>query len=141
MDGSPIMTERAISLPFSFDSSGSVSYSTDEKKILQDRVVLVVMTRINERVMRPTYGSEAANALFENSSSAGSLLKDTIATAFSNWLSDLILTDVAVSIDPIDGYVVAEIFYRYNPIENEQSVKIKTAILSRTGEVLLEVQD
>jgi phage baseplate assembly protein W len=135
------MTERAISLPFSFDSAGAVAYSTDEKKILQDRVVLVVMTRINERVMRPTYGSEAANALFENGSSASSLLKDTIATAFSNWLSDLILTEVDVSIDPIDGYVVAEIFYRYNPIENEQSVKIKTAILSRTGEVLLEVQD
>lgn len=135
------MTERAISLPFSFDSSGSISYSADEKKILQDRVVLVVMTRINERVMRPTFGSETSNALFENSSSASSLIKDTVATAFSNWLSDLILTDVAVSIDPTDGYVVAEIFYRYNPIENEQSVKIKTAILSRTGEVLLEVQD
>lgn len=134
------MTERAISLPFSFDSAGSVSYTTDEKKIWQDRVVLVVMTRLNERVMRPTFGSEASNSLFENASSATGLLKDTIATAFSNWLKDLILTDVSVYTDPTDGYLVAEIFYRYNPIENEQSVKIKTAILSRTGEVILEVQ-
>jgi phage baseplate assembly protein W len=134
------MTERAMSLPFSFDSSGSVSYTTDEKKIWQDRVVLVVMTRLNERVMRPTFGSESSNSLFENTSSASGLLKDTIATAFSNWLKDLILTDVSIYTDSTDGYIVAEIFYRYNPIENEQSVKIKTAILSRTGEVILEVQ-
>lgn len=134
------MTERAMSLPFSFDSAGSVSYTTDEKKIWQDRVVIVVMTRLNERVMRPTFGSEASSSLFENTSAATSLLKDTIATAFSNWLKDLVLTDVSVYTDPADGALVAEIFYRYNPIENEQSVKIKTAILSRTGEVILEVQ-
>lgn len=134
------MTERAISLPFSFDSAGSISYTTDEKKIWQDRVVLIVMTRLNERVMRPTYGSEASNSLFENTNSAINLLKDTIATAFSNWLKDLILVDVSVYTDAADGYLVAEIFYKYNPVENEQSVKIKTAILSRTGEVLLEVQ-
>lgn len=134
------MTERAISLPFSFDSAGSIAYSTDEKKIWQDRVVLVVMTRLNERVMRPTFGSEASNSLFENASSATGLLKDTITTAFSNWLKDLILIDVSVYTDAEDGYLVAEIFYKYNPIENEQSVKIKTAILSRTGEVILEVQ-
>ena len=134
------MTERAMSLPFSFDSSGSVSYTTDEKKIWQDRVVLVVMTRLHERVMRPTFGSEASNSLFENTSSASGLLKDTIATAFSNWLKDLILTDVSVYTDTTDGFLVAEIFYKYNPVENEQSVKIKTAILSRTGDVILEVQ-
>jgi phage baseplate assembly protein W len=134
------MTERAISLPFSFDSAGSISYTTDEKKIWQDRVVLIVMTRLNERVMRPTFGSEASNSLFESTDSAINLLKDTIATAFSNWLKDLILVNVSVYTDAADGYLVAEIFYKYNPIENEQSVKIKTAILSRTGEVLLEVQ-
>ncbi len=134
------MTERAISLPFSFDSAGSVAYTTDEKKIWQDRVVLVVMTRINQRVMRPTYGSEAGNLLFESISAAKELLNDTIATAFSKWLKDLILTDVKIFLDPDDGYMTAEISYKYNPIENEQSVKIKTAILSRTGEVLLEVQ-
>lgn len=134
------MTERAISLPFSFDSSGSVSFTGDEKKIWQDRVVLVVMTRLKERVMRPTFGSNGANSVFENTSSASNLLKDTIATAFSNWLKELILTDVVISTDTAEGYLVAEIFYKYNPTENEQSVKIKTAILSRTGEVLLEVQ-
>lgn len=134
------MTERAISLPFSFDSSGAVSYTSDPKKIWQDRVVLVVMTRLNERVMRPTFGSQSSSSLFESYGSATGLLKDTIATAFSNWLKELTLINVSVYTDTIDGYLVAEIFYKYNPNENEQSVKIKTAILSRTGEVLLEVQ-
>ena len=134
------MTERAISLPFSFDSSGSVSYTVDQKKIWQDRVVLVVMTRINERVMRPTFGSQASASLFESSGSASGLIKTAVSTAFSNWLKDLSLVDVKVYTDAADGYLVAEISYKYNPNENEQSVKIKTAILSRTGDVLLEVQ-
>ena len=59
------MTSRAISLPFSFDSSGGVSYTTDNKKMWQDRVVLVVMTLLKERVMRPTFGSSAKATVFE----------------------------------------------------------------------------
>jgi hypothetical protein len=133
------MVQRAISLPFSFDASGSVSYSEDDKKIWQDRVVLVVMTRLNERLMRPTFGSTAAEALFENIDASSSLIKQAVATAFSNWLQDLILTEVITSVDPIDGYLTAEIKYRYNQNESEQSVKIKTAILSRSGEVIREV--
>lgn len=133
------MTERAISLPFSFDSSGSVSYTTDLKKIWQDRVVLVVMTRLNERIMRPTFGSEAGNSLFENTSSASNLLRQTVATAFSQWLKELILTNVEISVDPYDNYVIAQVYYKVNENEDEQSVKIKTSILSRTGDVLLEV--
>lgn len=133
------MTQRAISLPFSFDASGSVSYSSDEKKIWQDRVVLVVMTRLNERVMRPTFGSTASSALFESAAAASNTIKQAVATAFSNWLPDLILTEVVMSTDPTDGYLVAEIRYKYNQNENEQSVKIKTAILNRSGEVIREV--
>lgn len=133
------MTEKAISLPFSFDSTGSISYSTDQKKIWQDRVVLVVMTKLNERVMRPTFGSEVGNSMFENIDSAAGLIRQTINAAFSNWLKDLLLTNVSIYLDASDGYLVAEIFYKLDLQANEQSVKIKTAILSRTGEVLLEV--
>jgi len=139
MDGSPIMTERAISLPFSFDSSGALSYTTDEKKILQDRVVLVVMSRLSERVMRPTFGSTAPDAAFESQETAESSIKQAITVGFSQWLKPLTLTKTIVEIDPIDGYLVATVQYKYEKEKNEQSVKIKTAILSRSGEVILEV--
>jgi phage baseplate assembly protein W len=135
------MIEKAITLPFSFDSTGAVSHSTDQKKILQDRVVLVVMTKLNERVMRPTFGSEASNALFENIDSAANMIRQTIGAAFSNWLKGLLLTNVEIYVDPSEGYLIAEVFYKIDLQENEQSVRIKTAILSRTGDVLLEVNN
>lgn len=135
------MTERAISLPFSFDSSGALSYTTDEKKIWQDRVVLVVMTRLSERVMRPTFGSTAPDTAFESETTAESAIKQAIAVGFAQWLRPLTLTQVTVSIDPTDGYLVATVQYKYEKERNEQSVKIKTAILSRSGDVLLEVNN
>jgi phage baseplate assembly protein W len=133
------MTEKAISLPFSFDSSGAVSYTTDEKKIWQDRVVLVVMTRLTERIMRPTFGSTAGNSVFESESTAESIIQQAVAVGFSQWLKALTLTDVTVTVDPADGYLLATVQYKYEKEKNEQSVKIKTAILSRSGDVILEV--
>lgn len=133
------MTERAISLPFSFDSSGALSYTTDEKKIWQDRVVLVVMTRLTERVMRPTYGSTAGNSVFESENSAQASIEQAVASAFSQWLKPLTLTAVAVTSDPTDGYLLVTVQYKYEKDQNEQSVQIKTAILSRSGDVILEV--
>ena len=133
------MTEKAISLPFSFDSSGSVSYTADLKKIWQDRVVLVVMTRLTERVMRPTFGTTVGNSVFESESTAGVAIQQAISAGFAQWLKPLTLTNVTITTDPTDGYLVATVQYKYEKEENEQSVKIKTAILSRSGDVILEV--
>lgn len=132
------MSSKAISLPFSFDNFGSVGYSRDEKKIWQDRVVMVVMTRLGERIMRPTYGTAVANTVFENVNDSIVLIEQAVAGAFTTFLTPLILTKVKASVDPLDGYVVIEISYRYNKPENEQSLKIKTAIFSRTGELVIE---
>ena len=133
------MTERAMSLPFGFGSFGEVNYTEDPRKIWQDRVVAVVMTKLNERVMRPTYGSGVPGVVFENISETESLIKQHVAVAFTRWLKDLTLTNVFVSVDPSDNYVIADIFYRYTPQDVEDSVKVKTAILDRTGATILEV--
>jgi phage baseplate assembly protein W len=132
---------RAIALPFSFNSTGAVSYTQDEKKIWQDRVILVLMTRFEERVMRPTFGSEVANSIFENEEAASAAINKTVATSFSQWLPQLQLIKVDTYSDPTDGYLIVEVVYRYNPRENEQRVKLKTAILTRSGEVILEVSE
>lgn len=132
---------KAISLPFSFDSSGAVAYTQDEKKIWQDRVVLVLMTRLGERVMRPTFGSELKDSLFETEDAAVTMIKKSVSVAFSRWLPQLELLGVNTTVDPVDAYIVVEVSYRYSPRANEQRVKIKTAILSRSGETILEVSE
>lgn len=131
------MTQRAISLPFSFNQSGAISYTTDEKKIWTDRVVLTLMTRLNERVMRPTFGSEVPSAAFETMDGARVLIQKSVAAAFSRWLPTLVL--VGVEVQEVDGELVADVTFRYIPDGDDESVRVKTAILSRSGDILLEV--
>ena len=135
--------ERAIQLPFSISSSGGVAFATSYSKVWQDRVVSVVMTALNERVMRPTYGSAVGSALFEPKGVMQSILQDAVEAAFSNFLPELTLKEISAyedSNDP-DGYVTLDIRFSYPQLlsQTETSAIIKTQILSRSGEVLLEV--
>lgn len=132
--------QNAIALPFSFDSSGLVNHTSDEKKIWQDRVVMVVMTNFTERVMRPDFGSEVSQVVFENTESAKTLIKQAVTVAFSKHLPALSLIDVTFSIDPIDFYLVAEIHYRYGPSKQIETTKLKTALLTRAGDIIVEVE-
>lgn len=133
------MAERAISMPFSFDSSGAIAYTRDIKKIWQDRVVMVIMTKLRERVMRPAFGSEVHDYIFETEEAARDEVKGAISVAFAKWLPSLQLLSVNTAVDPNDQYLIIEVFYKYDPKVEGQSVKIKTAILTRSGETILEV--
>ena len=124
------MSELAISLPFQFDSSGMVANTSNISKILQDRVALVIMTKLGERVMRPGFGSDVPSVAFENIETAITLCRQSITTAFSTHLPSLTLTDIIFQVDPIDFYLVADIRYRYSPTSPTDTVKLKTAILT-----------
>lgn len=130
---------KAIALPFAFNETGGVYYTVDDKKAWQDRVVAAVMTNLGERVMRPTYGSDVNAALFENIGDALVILKQSVQVVFQRWLPQLTLMDVKGNIDPIDGHLLLEITYKLTKEQNEQRVSIKTAILTRAGDILLEV--
>lgn len=138
MDWSTTLS-RAISLPFRFDESGSVSYTEDPIKIWQDRVVAVVMTGLGERIMRPTFGSEVPKTTAENVNDALVLINQSVSAAFSRWLPDLTLIDVQGSVDPYDEYLVVQITYNYRAQNLIQTVNIKTSVLSRSGDVIREV--
>ena len=135
------MTQAVISLPFSFNASGGVSYTQDEKKIWQDRVLLTVMTTLGERVMRPSYGTLISSATFEINSLAMELIKQEITTAFSKWLPSLTLTDVLGSIDPVDDNLNINILYKYGVATSTESLIVKTSTFNRTGNVITEVSN
>lgn len=129
----------AISLPFSISAEGGIAYTTDLAKIWQDRVVLMVMTKLNERVMRPTFGTNASAVAFQNINDAMTLMRQSIAYGFTQWLNGLTLASVNGYIDPVDNNLTIEVFYNINSSNLSQSVTIKTAILSRSGDIILEV--
>lgn len=132
------MTEKAISLPFGFNESGGISFTTDIKKIWQDRVVMVVMTSLGERVMQPSFGSDAKLAVFESIENAQVAIQQAVTVAFSRWLPQLSLTAVESYFDETEETLNVEVTYNYGAALDD-TVTIKTAILNRSGEVLLEV--
>ena len=131
--------ETAISLPFSFNSSGGVSYTTDQKKMWQDRVVVAVMTSLGERVMLPNFGSTVQASAFTNVNDALNSIQEGVRKAFSTWLPVLNLKKVEGQVDPFDGYLIINITYTYGNQANDEKVAVKTAILSRSGDTYTEV--
>jgi phage baseplate assembly protein W len=131
------MTERAISLPFSFNSTGQVAYSTDERKIIQDRVVLAVMSRLGERVMRPNFGSEVHYATFESQGEAASIITQAVSVCFSTWFGYLELEDVLPSVDA-DGVLQIEVTYKKALQKISESLLIKTSLFTRSGDLIRE---
>jgi len=130
---------KAISLPFSFDVNGSVASTQDQKKIIQDRIVLALMTYTSERVMRPGYGTNIKGSVFENINSASSAIQQEVSAGFSNWFPYLTLLGTDVTLDPVDGHLNVVINYKYGSSANPETISIKTDILSQSGDVITEV--
>jgi len=128
----------AITLPFTIGPNG-VSKTTDTSKIWKDRVYGVVLTSFNERVMSPNFGTEVKTALFLNIDDAMRSIKESVQIGFSRWLSVLTLNSVVGHLDSSEGNLNIEILYSIPGTIDEQSVSLKTAILSRSGDVILEV--
>lgn len=132
------MSSRAISLPFSFDARGGVSYSEDPKKIIQDKIVLVIMTLMGERVMRPSFGTSARSKVFENISSAGIAVEQAVSTGFSKWLPYLNLLNVGVATNA-DGVMSIDVQYSYGAGSTPEVVSVKTSVLDQLGNLIAEV--
>jgi hypothetical protein len=132
---------KAITLPFSFNNGGAISYSEDPQKIWQDRVVFVVMTVFGEKVMRPSFGSAAKYGSFENMDDAIVMTKQTVASAFSIWLQELNFVNLTGSLDPNDQTLVLLVSYNVGTGDQVYTTKVKTSIFSRSGELILEVSN
>lgn len=129
---------EAITLPFTIGPNG-INKTADISKIWKDRVYGVVLTSLNERVMVPNFGTEVKTSLFLSVNDAMTLIRESVQIGFSRWLSVLTLNSVVGSLDSADGNLNVQILYSIPGTIDEQSVSLKTAILSRSGDVLLEV--
>jgi phage baseplate assembly protein W len=134
------MYNYAITLPFTITSNG-IGKTSDISKIYKDRVYGVVLTSLNERVMSPTFGTKVKAALFSNIDDALNSIEQSVQIGFAKWLKGLTLNSVSGSIDAAEGNLNIEILYSIPGTIDEQSVTLKTAILSRSGEILLEVRN
>lgn len=131
--------ERAISLPFAFNAAGEIAYTTDLKKIIQDRVVLAVMTQLQERVMRPNFGSNVYDSLFENQSAAESLVNQAVAGCFASWFPYLNLRSVKAGL--VDEVLEFDVYYSKGKGNEIEAVNVKTSLLTRAGDTIKEISN
>lgn len=132
------MANSVIAMPFSFNANGKLNTTTDSKKMWQDRVLLVLMTRFGEKLMRPDFGSDLGTTLFENATQAADIAIKTINIAFNKWLSSLNLKSVTPLYNTNTGFLEIKILYALPSGETDQ-VTINTAVFSRSGDLLLEI--
>ena len=134
------MANVAITLPFTIGPNG-IQKTEDYSKIWKDRVYGVVLTSLNERVMAPTFGTQVKSTLFETEDEAVDRSRQSIQIGFDKWLSALSLNSVTGFLDSDEGNLNIEVLYSIPGTIDEQSVTLKTDILSRSGDVLLEVNN
>ena len=132
--------EVTIALPFAINAYGRVNTTTERSKIWQDRVRSVIGTYLGERVMRPDFGSDVTDNVFESAEEAQTLIQTNIREAFAANLPSLTLTDVIVNYDENSGILEAEVIYSL-PDARTEEVESTTIGIVRIGSELPPIQE
>jgi len=125
--------ESAIALPFSIDSYGRVTKTTDQSKIWADKVRSVIGTAVKERVMRPTFGTDIPSAVFENQEDSVGRIQEVVSTSFSGQLPQLTLEQVDTSYDEYSGTLTVTITYA---LPNEEIVTTTVGLIIISGNTI-----
>lgn len=132
------MADKAISYPFKFTDVGTLEVTSESNKIWKDRIILLCLTQIGERVMLPNYGTQVPSSAFENEFDAVELCRISVTEAFAKWLPELVFVDLAGDLNPDTSELTLEIYYN-DPTGAPNSVTLRTAIFTRYGDIIKEV--
>lgn len=124
------MAEVALRLPFSIDPYGRVSSTTDQNKIWADKVRSVIGTGIKERVMRPDFGTEVRDAVFESEDESANQVKNEVTKAFNSQLRPLTLKEVQSNFDEFTGILKVDVIYL---LPNEEEVSTSVGVIAVQG--------
>ena len=108
---------KEMSIPFQFNAAGGVAYETSLTRIYGDHIKMIVMTALNERAMRPDYGSQTRTYLFEN---ADDTLAQELATrlqdALERWEPNVQIVHVRPIMHAVtEGILEIEVAFRVPP--------------------------
>lgn len=128
------IAEVAVSLPFTISPYGTIAATSDQSKIWADRVLSVLGTGLQERVMYPQFGSKLYDGLFSGSSSgltsATDLIKNGIADSFDAFLPLLKLVNVITDFDTDTATLSVTILYNL-PDQTLASTALGKLIINR----------
>ncbi len=104
---------RGWQFPILPDEAGRLNYNDGDANVEQSLRILL-LTRLGERVMRPSFGSEAPRLVFAPGSERYMrLLETSIREAVRDWEPRVELDDVRAEADPSDASrITVSIAYR-----------------------------
>jgi phage baseplate assembly protein W len=123
------LSETAISLPFSIDTSGKVAPATTQEKIWDDRVLSVLGTCVRERLLNPLFGTRIPFAIFETADDAINEVKQEIALAFNTFLPRLTLISSQVTFNYTTGSIDSLVVFQ---LPNNNTSTVSTSVVVGT---------
>jgi phage baseplate assembly protein W len=114
---------KGWSFPIRLDGRGRFALSEGQRDV-QEAIKIVLGTRVGERIMRPTFGSEVSGLLFEPATpGTAARLADAIKDSLSQWEPRIDVLQVTVDRDAeVETRFVASLTYRIrenNSVLNE----------------------
>jgi uncharacterized protein len=131
MDGARILG-KGISFPPRLGPDGRLAWSEGETNV-RDAVKVILLTRLNERVMLPQFGSGLDTFLFEpNTVATRHQMQEGIETALRQWEPRIVVEDVAVDPEAKDPEAaVATITYRLVATQVRERVRLTINLASQ----------
>ena len=124
--------------PFRVDAQGGIATTRDPSQVLRNHVLTVIGTSVGERVMRPNYGTEVRDMLFEGDDDVTSaILQSDIQRALEAAEPGIVVQDVSTQTgNGLDGIIGIEVTYSAANSQLETvTVPVNTAVLYRGGVV------
>lgn len=131
------IVEVTVSLPFTINESGSVTTTTVQQKIWADRARTAISTRLLERVMRPSFGTNIPKMLFDNEQTFSELIESEVQSAFETRLSLLQLNNVEVIMDRVSNTANVEVLYTL-PTNMQDTISVGVAFIGPNAAIIEE---
>jgi phage baseplate assembly protein W len=125
-----VISERALSLPFTFDSTGNIATTLDQSKIWQDKVRSAVGTILGERVMRSNFGSDVSFSQFDTVGEIQKTIEENVSALFSSTFPTLEVKDVLAEYNVSSEELVVSVEYM---LPNQDEVKTQVGIATISG--------
>jgi len=119
---------RGVAFPPHLDSTGQWATSVGAQNV-RESIQILLLTRLGERLMYPTYGSALRTYLFApNTATTRKSVEDAITTAIQQWEPRISVDSISVVQDPSDSQAaIATIQYRLvaNQLPNQITLTLQ----------------
>lgn len=117
-----------VAFPPHLDSTGQWAMSVGAQNV-RESIQVLLLTRLSERLMYPTYGSSLRKYLFApNNAATRKSIQDAITNAINQWEPRITIDSVSVDQDPSDNQAaIATIQYRLvaNQLPNQITLTLQ----------------